>query len=66
MTDAEIQSGTEFDNKNALGFHIPRMWDKILDIENVIYKKIHLTKFEMKSNVLRMKTILRSSMQKSD
>lgn len=33
MTDAEIQSGVEFDNKNALGFHIPRMWDKILDIE---------------------------------
>lgn len=33
MTDAEIQSGKEFDNKNALGFHIPRMWDKILDIE---------------------------------
>jgi 23S rRNA (uracil1939-C5)-methyltransferase len=34
MTDAEIQSGTEFENKNALGFHIPRMWDKILDISN--------------------------------
>ena len=34
MTDAEIQSGTEIDNKNALGFHIPRMWDKILDIYN--------------------------------
>jgi 23S rRNA (uracil1939-C5)-methyltransferase len=34
MTDAEIQSGAEFDNKNALGFHIPRMWDKILDITN--------------------------------
>jgi 23S rRNA (uracil1939-C5)-methyltransferase len=33
MTDSEIQSGVEFDNKNALGFHIPRMWDKILDIE---------------------------------
>lgn len=33
MTDEEIQSGKEFDNKNALGFHIPRMWDKILDIE---------------------------------
>jgi 23S rRNA (uracil1939-C5)-methyltransferase len=33
MTEAEIQSGKEFDNKNALGFHIPRMWDKILDIE---------------------------------
>jgi 23S rRNA (uracil1939-C5)-methyltransferase len=33
MTDAEIQSGIEYDNKNALGFHIPKMWDKILDIK---------------------------------
>uniref|UniRef100_UPI00404A10B3 23S rRNA (uracil(1939)-C(5))-methyltransferase RlmD n=1 Tax=Flavobacterium sp. TaxID=239 RepID=UPI00404A10B3 len=33
MTEVEIQSGKELDNKNALGFHIPRMWDKILDIE---------------------------------
>jgi len=32
MTDEEIRSGEEFENKNALGFHIPRMWDKILDI----------------------------------
>ncbi len=32
MTDAEIQSGEDLDNKNAVGFHIPRMWDKILDI----------------------------------
>ena len=32
MTDAEVMSGAELDNKNALGFHIPRMWDKILDI----------------------------------
>src|SRR5574343_208301 len=34
MTEAEIQSGTEIENKNALGFHIPKMWDKILDISN--------------------------------
>jgi 23S rRNA (uracil1939-C5)-methyltransferase len=33
MTDEEIRSGVEFESKNALGFHIPRMWDKILDIE---------------------------------
>lgn len=33
MTDAEIQSGEDLDNKNAVGFHIPRMWDKILDIQ---------------------------------
>ncbi len=33
----EIQSDTEITNRNALGFHIPGMWDKILDI-----KKCHL------------------------
>jgi 23S rRNA (uracil1939-C5)-methyltransferase len=32
MTDNEIQSGHPFTDRNALGFHIPRMWDKILDI----------------------------------
>ncbi len=32
LTDAEIDSVGELDNRNALGFHIPRMWDKILDI----------------------------------
>jgi 23S rRNA (uracil1939-C5)-methyltransferase len=46
MTDAEIQSGVEFDSKNALGFHIPKMWDKILDIE-----KCHLQ--EDPSNAIR-------------
>jgi len=33
----EIQSKKEIQDKNALGFHIPGMWDKILDI-----KKCHL------------------------
>ena len=46
MTNEEIESGKEFDNKNALGFHIPRMWDKILDIE-----KCHLQ--EVPSNAIR-------------
>jgi 23S rRNA (uracil1939-C5)-methyltransferase len=32
MTEKEIQSGVEFDNMNALGFHIPGMFDKVLDI----------------------------------
>ncbi|EKT4501043.1 23S rRNA (uracil(1939)-C(5))-methyltransferase RlmD [Flavobacterium psychrophilum] len=32
MTEAEIKSDQEFDDRNALGFHIPKMWDKILDI----------------------------------
>ncbi|KAF2516295.1 23S rRNA (uracil(1939)-C(5))-methyltransferase RlmD [Flavobacterium salilacus subsp. salilacus] len=32
MTEEEIQSDKEIENSNALGFHIPRMWDKILDI----------------------------------
>jgi 23S rRNA (uracil1939-C5)-methyltransferase len=33
MTEQELDSTEELDNKNALGFHIPKMWDKILDIE---------------------------------
>lgn len=32
MTDQELDSEEEIENKNALGFHIPKMWDKILDI----------------------------------
>ncbi|MDR1742496.1 MAG: 23S rRNA (uracil(1939)-C(5))-methyltransferase RlmD [Dysgonamonadaceae bacterium] len=32
LTEQEINSGTSFDNMNALGFHIPGMFDKVLDI----------------------------------
>ena len=32
LTREEIESGEDLGNKNALGFHIPKMWDKILDI----------------------------------
>jgi 23S rRNA (uracil1939-C5)-methyltransferase len=34
LTNDEIKSGIEIDNRNALGFHIPKMFDKILDIKN--------------------------------
>ncbi|MFD2824730.1 23S rRNA (uracil(1939)-C(5))-methyltransferase RlmD [Lacinutrix iliipiscaria] len=37
LTLEEIQSTEDLGDKNALGFHIPGMWDKILDI-----KKCHL------------------------
>jgi 23S rRNA (uracil1939-C5)-methyltransferase len=43
----EINSDKEIDDKNALGFHIPGMWDKILDI-----KKCHLQ--EDPSNAIRL------------
>ena len=33
MTEQELDSEEIIENKNALGFHIPKMWDKILDIE---------------------------------
>ncbi|SFW72362.1 23S rRNA m(5)U-1939 methyltransferase [Sinomicrobium oceani] len=33
LTQEEIDSGRELKDKDALGFHIPGMWDKILDIE---------------------------------
>jgi 23S rRNA (uracil1939-C5)-methyltransferase len=49
LTLEEIQSDKEIENKNALGFHIPGMWDKILDIE-----KCHLQKDP--SNAIRLET----------
>lgn len=32
LTENEINSDNELQNRNALGFHIPKMWDKILEI----------------------------------
>lgn len=39
LTEQEIASSEDLGNRNALGFHIPKMWDKILDIN-----KCHLQK----------------------
>jgi 23S rRNA (uracil1939-C5)-methyltransferase len=33
LTQKEIESGNKFDNVDALGFHIPGLFDKVLDIE---------------------------------
>ncbi|MCT7905162.1 23S rRNA (uracil-C(5))-methyltransferase RlmCD [Candidatus Ornithobacterium hominis] len=33
VTEEEIKEKGEIENRNALGFHIPGMWSKILDIE---------------------------------
>ncbi|MGC1514023.1 MAG: 23S rRNA (uracil(1939)-C(5))-methyltransferase RlmD, partial [Maribacter sp.] len=49
LTLDEIQSNVQIEDKNALGFHIPGMWDKILDIE-----KCHLQKDP--SNAIRLET----------
>jgi len=46
LTKEEIDSSDEINNRNACGFHIPKMWDKILDI-----KRCHLQ--EDPSNQLR-------------
>jgi len=46
LTETELNSDTQFEDKNACGFHIPGMWDKILDI-----KKCHLQ--EEPSNSIR-------------
>ncbi|WP_298427429.1 23S rRNA (uracil(1939)-C(5))-methyltransferase RlmD [uncultured Kordia sp.] len=37
LTQEEVDSGEDLGDRNALGFHIPGMWDKILDV-----KKCHL------------------------
>lgn len=34
LTNEEVKSGADVDNRNGLGFHIPKMFDKILDIKN--------------------------------
>jgi len=34
LTEEQIKSGSEIENKNALGFHIPGRFDKVLDIDN--------------------------------
>lgn len=46
LTEKEIGSTEDLGNRNALGFHIPKMWDKILDIN-----KCHLQ--ENPSNAIR-------------
>ncbi|WP_269235314.1 23S rRNA (uracil(1939)-C(5))-methyltransferase RlmD [Flavobacterium flavigenum] len=46
LTEKEIGSTEDLGNRNALGFHIPKMWDKILDIT-----KCHLQ--EDPSNAIR-------------
>jgi len=32
LTQEEVESDNEFDNRNALGFHVPKMFDKIVDV----------------------------------
>ncbi len=32
LTETEIATAETLDSRNAVGFHIPKMWDKILDI----------------------------------
>jgi 23S rRNA (uracil1939-C5)-methyltransferase len=32
LTQDEIESNSEFNNRNALGFHVPKMFDKIVDV----------------------------------
>ncbi len=47
ITQEELESNTEITDKNALGFHIPGKWDKVLDI-----KECHLQ--ENPSNAIRL------------
>ena len=39
LTLDQIKSDEVIENKNALGFHIPGMWDKILDLEKCYLQK---------------------------
>jgi 23S rRNA (uracil1939-C5)-methyltransferase len=39
LTLEEIQSDAEIANKNALGFHVPGMFDKVIDLQNCYLQK---------------------------
>lgn len=47
LTEEEIHSEVQIEDREALGFHIPGMWDKILDV-----KKCHLQ--QDPSNAIRL------------
>lgn len=39
LTFNEIKSGEEIEDRNALGFHIPKQWSKVLDIKECYLQK---------------------------
>ncbi|MCA0431285.1 MAG: 23S rRNA (uracil(1939)-C(5))-methyltransferase RlmD [Bacteroidetes bacterium] len=39
LTNEEIKNAEQIENKNALGFHIPGLFDKVLDIEHCYLQK---------------------------
>jgi 23S rRNA (uracil1939-C5)-methyltransferase len=36
LSDEEVKSGATFDQRDALGFHVPGMWDKVIDINHCL------------------------------
>ncbi len=57
LTNEEIKNGIEVPNKNALGFHIPGLFDKILDINNCYLQaepsnsiRLAIREFALKNN----------------
>lgn len=39
LSDDEVKSGADFQDKNALGFHIPGMWSKILNLNECLLQE---------------------------
>jgi len=39
LNKEEIQSESKIENKNALGFHVPGMFDKVIDLQNCYLQK---------------------------
>ncbi|PIF01538.1 MAG: 23S rRNA (uracil(1939)-C(5))-methyltransferase RlmD [Maribacter sp.] len=58
LTLDEIRSNVEIEDRNALGFHIPGMWDKILDIKKCYLQadpsnaiRLEIKDFAQKNNI---------------
>jgi 23S rRNA (uracil1939-C5)-methyltransferase len=52
----EIGSTEDLGNRNALGFHIPKMWDKILDINKCHLQEDPSNAIRNEVRILQMKT----------
>lgn len=56
LTEEEVKAEVKYDQMNAVGFHIPGAFDKVLAIENAGYKMISATKSAIPSVIMLMNT----------
>ncbi len=82
LTEEEIQNSENIEEKNALGFHLPGMWSKILDLKNCYLQadpsnairlfvrewtqKHHIPYFDVKAHEGVMRTLMMRNNHEGD